>query len=109
MKPAIKTEYVHTINFATMHYQAEHGLGGLDALIQEGAHRTIMFSTNHIHQKSIHDSLKDIMPEALDELSYQRLEQIFQEGKVEILDLRLIIQWLVNKEVLPSGSYVVVF
>ena len=109
MKPAIKTEYIHTINFSTMNYQAEHGLGGLDSLIENGSNRIINFSTKHIHQKSIHDSLKDIMPETIDKSSYKRLEQIFEEGKIEILDLRLVIQWLINKEVLPSGSYVVVF
>ena len=109
MKPAITTEYVHTINFYTATYQAEHRLGGLDALIQESAHRTIDFSTTSIHQKLVSTSLKDIMPEVLDEFSYQRLEQIFNNGIIEVLDIRLIIQWLVNKEVLPSGSYLVAF
>lgn len=109
MKPALTTEYIHTINFITKSYQSEHGLAGLDMLIEESSQRLINFSTDSIHHKMVYDSLKNIMPEALDNFSYKRLEQIFTQGNIEVIDLRLIIQWLINKEKLPAGSYIVSF
>lgn len=109
MKPAITTEYLHKINFYTASYQAEHGLAGLDLLISEASQKEIKFSTLRINANIVTDSLENIMPEVLDDMSYKRLSEIFETGKIEFLDLRTILQWLVNKEILPSGSYSVVF
>jgi len=105
MKPAITTEYLHTLSFYTPSYHAEHGLGGLDLLVREASQKDTNLNAKGITQSSLQDTLTNIMPEALDNLSYQRIEEICHTGRVEPLDIRLLIQWLVNKEVLPAGSY----
>lgn len=109
MKPAIQTEEIHTINFYTTQFQIEHNLAGLNRLICFNSSREINFKVGSLHGNLIEDTLKNIMPEALDEISYKRLDEIFSNGVITLLDLRILIQWLVNKEALPSGTYKVYF
>lgn len=109
MKPAIQTEYLHTINFTTTNFQLEHGIGGLDRIICEKAKKEIQFFPQ-IHKSAIvEDNLRNIYPEQLDDFTYQRLEQIFSFGVFNQYDLRSIMQWLVNCDAIPAGSYKIVF
>lgn len=109
MKPAIQTEEIHTINFYTTQFQMEHNLAGLDNLICFHSSKTINFKVGSLHASIIENTLKNIMPDALDDISYKRLDEIFMNGTITLLDLRILIQWLVNNEALPPGTYKVYF
>lgn len=109
MKPAIQTEEIHTINFYTTQFQMEHNLSGLDNLICFHSSKTISFKVGALHGSLIEDTLKNIMPESLDDTSYKRLDEIFSNGTINLLDLRILIQWLVNKKAVPAGTYKVYF
>lgn len=112
MKASFTTTVTHTINFYSSPDLACRGYLGLRDLFfahfptTEGS-----FDVLEAEHK-LELRFKDVTPSALDEMDLKML-QSFCEGeddkKISKNDLRMIINYLVNKEVLPSGDFTVTF
>lgn len=112
MKANFTTTVTHTINFYSSPDLACRGYLGLRDLFF--AHLPTTGGSFEVldAEYKLQLSFKDVMPSALDEMDLRMLES-FCEGeddkKISKNDLRMIIQYLVNKEVLPSGDFTVTF
>lgn len=109
MKPSFTTRVEHTINFFSSPDVAPMGFLGLrDTFLAYMPDVSCDFEVENYHPK-MKLQFNNIYPSALDEMDMRMLKSFGCEGQVAAMDLRIILQYLVNKEVLPAGDYVVTF
>ena len=107
MNPVIKTKIIHTLYFYTPTYQSNYNIGGLEDLINFHTKKKIEFKLLGFNDSTYNETLNNITPETFDDFAKQSLDLIIRNAEINPYDLRVIIQWLVNKEVLPAGDYIV--
>lgn len=114
MKPSFTTQIEHTINFFTSPELASMGFLGLRDTFIVNFHKyyegeeDLNFVVQDGHPKmKLH--FRQISPERLSDTDEKLLNSFSAKEEVSGSDIGLVLQYLVNKNILPPGNFVVTF
>lgn len=108
MKPQLTTKIEHTINFYTNENFARLNVFGLSDLFTFNYAKE--FVKLNINLPNSNVSFNNIMPTPLSDWDLGELDQIIKDGNISTqTQLYPMLVYLVNKEVLPAGDYVISF
>jgi hypothetical protein len=94
------------INWFTYGYTLEQGMVGLDGVVEAAAGKPLeMLESPNDTDYSVDISTKAVLGKHESDV----LEKCFRTGGFECYYLRIVMQDLVNKDVLPAGRYIVRF
>lgn len=118
MKPSFTTKIEHTINFYSLPNLSAMGFYGLkDVFIsafykefyeEDVSGRDRAFAVLDSHPK-MRLSFANVSQELMDGSDLKLLGSSLDSPNFSGMDVRLVLQYLVNKEVLPPGNFVVTF